>query len=76
MPTGTVEDRGDTETSLTAEVLHRQATVNCKGRYKQHVEFGVLKDVMLCTKPFHHCAPNAEIIQYLLGVEYLDRDEQ
>lgn len=40
------------------------------------MEFGLFKDIMLCTEPFHHCAPDAELILCLLVVGHSDRDEQ
>lgn len=45
-------------------------------KYKQHVESGLFKDIMLCTEPFHHCAPEAELIPRLLVVEHPYRDKQ
>lgn len=41
VPTGTAEERGGRKLSVT-EVLHRQATVNCKENEKKHLGFGLL----------------------------------
>lgn len=41
VPTGTAEERGGRILSVT-EVLHRQATANCKEKEKKHLGFGLL----------------------------------